>query len=89
VAWAEARKKKGLTGRDTTSMGLVLQGLRAMDYGIPNACTRPCHENKSLAWANQAVVKWYGPVRRRGNDCVAALEAARNGPIRRFSCMSE
>jgi Flp pilus assembly protein TadD len=49
----------------------------SITYGIPNACTRPCHENKSLAWANQAVVKWYGPVRRRGNDYVAALEAAR------------
>jgi len=51
----------------------------SITYGVPNACTRPCHENKSLAWANQAVVKWYGPVRRRGNDYVAALEAARKG----------
>jgi len=46
-------------------------------YGIPNACTTPCHENKSLKWANDAVVKWYGPARTRGNDYVSALTAAR------------
>ena len=48
-------------------------------YGIPNACTTPCHKKKSLAWANDAVVKWYGPTRTRGNDYVAALSAARKG----------
>jgi tetratricopeptide (TPR) repeat protein len=46
-------------------------------YGIPNACTTPCHEDKSLEWANDAVLKWYGPTRSRGNDYVAALTAAR------------
>ena len=46
-------------------------------YGIPNACTTPCHADKSLKWANDAVVKWYGPTRTRGNDYVAALTAAR------------
>ena len=46
-------------------------------YGIPNACTTPCHTDKSLTWANDAVVKWYGPTRTRGNDYVAALDAAR------------
>ncbi len=48
-------------------------------YGIPNACTTPCHKDKSLPWANDAVVKWYGPARARGNDYVAALAAARRG----------
>ena len=48
-------------------------------YGIPNACTTPCHEDKSVKWANDAVVKWYGPTRTRGNDYVAALTAARKG----------
>ena len=33
TARAEERKKKGLTGRDGTAMGLVVQGLRAVDYG--------------------------------------------------------
>jgi tetratricopeptide (TPR) repeat protein len=46
-------------------------------YGIPNACTTPCHEDKSLKWANDAVVKWYGPTRVRGNDYVVALTTAR------------
>jgi tetratricopeptide (TPR) repeat protein len=46
-------------------------------YGIPNACTTPCHTGKSLTWADDAVVKWYGPTRARGNEYVAALDAAR------------
>jgi len=46
-------------------------------YGIPNACTTPCHEDKPVKWANDAIVKWYGPTRTRGNDYVAAIAAAR------------
>ena len=46
-------------------------------YGIPNACTTPCHTDKSVAWANKAIVKWYGPTRTRGNEYVAALNAGR------------
>ena len=34
---------------------------------------------KNLAWANDAVVKWYGPVRTRGNDYVSALSRRRTG----------
>lgn len=48
-------------------------------FGIPNACTRPCHEDKSAAWAADAVVKWYGSTRTRGNDYVEALDAGRRG----------
>ena len=48
-------------------------------YGIPNACTTPCHKDKSLQWAGDAAVKWYGTTRNRGNDYVAALTAARKG----------
>ena len=48
-------------------------------YGMPNACTTPCHTDKTLRWANDAVVKWYGPTRTRGNDYVTALAAARKG----------
>ena len=51
----------------------------SIKYGIPNACTTPCHTTKSLAWANDAVVKWYGPTRTRGNDYVVAFDAARKG----------
>jgi len=46
-------------------------------YGIPNACTTPCHTKKSVGWANDAVVKWYGPTRTRGNEYVHALDAGR------------
>ena len=50
-----------------------------LKYGIPNACTTPCHADKSVKWSNDAVVKWYGPERKRGNDYVVALDAARRG----------
>ena len=56
-------------------------------YGIPNACTTPCHTNKSVAWANDAVVKWYGPTRTRGNDYVRrSTRRARGCPRRRARC---
>jgi tetratricopeptide (TPR) repeat protein len=32
-----------------------------------------------VAWSNDAVVKWYGPTRSRGNDYVKALDAGRRG----------
>jgi tetratricopeptide (TPR) repeat protein len=50
-----------------------------LKYGIPNACTTPCHADKSVKWSNDAIVKWYGPERTRGNDYAAALDAARRG----------
>ncbi|MEW5981344.1 MAG: tetratricopeptide repeat protein [Acidobacteriota bacterium] len=48
-------------------------------FGVPNACTRPCHEDRSVAWAADAVVKWYGPARTGGADYVEALDAGRRG----------
>jgi Flp pilus assembly protein TadD len=51
----------------------------SIEHGIPNACTTPCHKDKGLKWANDAVVKWYGPARTRGNDYVTALAPARKG----------
>lgn len=51
----------------------------SIKYGIPNACTTPCHTAKSLKWADDAIVRWYGPTRTRGNDYVAAFEAVRKG----------
>ncbi|MGE5198215.1 MAG: tetratricopeptide repeat protein [Rhodospirillaceae bacterium] len=50
-----------------------------LTYGIPNACTTPCHADKSVKWSNDAIVKWYGPVRTRGNEYVAAIDAGRRG----------
>ena len=35
----------------------------SVKYGTPNACTN-CHTEKSARWAADAVVKWYGPVRK-------------------------
>jgi len=50
-----------------------------LKYGIPNACTTPCHADKSVKWSNDAVIKWYGPERKRGNDYAVAFDAARRG----------
>jgi tetratricopeptide (TPR) repeat protein len=51
----------------------------SLTYGIPNACTTPCHTDKTVKWSNDAIVKWYGQDRKRGNEYVAALDAARRG----------
>lgn len=47
-------------------------------YGTPNACNQ-CHKDKSNAWSVEAVVKWYGPNRRREQHFVEAIEAGRRG----------
>jgi tetratricopeptide (TPR) repeat protein len=47
-------------------------------YGTPNACNQ-CHKDKSPKWASDAVVKWYGPNRRREPRFVEALDAGRRG----------
>ncbi len=47
-------------------------------YGTPNACNQ-CHKDKSADWAEQAVVKWYGPNRRQEAHFVEALDAGRRG----------
>jgi len=35
----------------------------SVTYSTPNACNN-CHKNQSAKWATDAVVKWYGPVRK-------------------------
>ena len=50
-----------------------------LKYGIPNACTTPCHADKSVKWSSDAILKWYGPERKRGNEYVAALDEGRRG----------
>ena len=35
----------------------------SVKYGTPNACTS-CHNGKTNQWAANAIVKWYGPVRK-------------------------
>jgi predicted CXXCH cytochrome family protein len=47
-------------------------------YGTPNACNQ-CHKDKSAKWAAEAVVKWYGPNRRREPGFVEAIDAGRRG----------
>lgn len=36
---------------------------QSMQYGTPNACVS-CHENKSNAWAAEAIKNWYGAKRK-------------------------
>jgi len=35
----------------------------SVKYGTPNACNN-CHRDKSYTWANEAIIKWYGPERK-------------------------
>ena len=46
---------------------------------VPNACNR-CHFDKSDAWSDEAVTKWYGPGRRPHYGTV--IEAGRKGSAR-------
>ena len=46
--------------------------------GAPDACTN-CHVGKKAAWAAEAMVKWYGPVRKQGAHYGEAFAAARQG----------
>lgn len=45
-------------------------------FGTPNACN-DCHAERSSKWAAGAVVKWFGPERRRGPIYVEAIHAGR------------
>ena len=45
--------------------------------GTPNACNG-CHDKRDAHWAAQAVVRWYGPERRRGPRYAEAIHAGRN-----------
>lgn len=36
----------------------------SVTFDTPNACNQ-CHANKNAAWAAEAIVKWYGPERKR------------------------
>lgn len=44
----------------------------------PDACTQ-CHKGKTPAWAAEAMVRWYGPVRRQGPHFGEAFASARAG----------
>ena len=51
----------------------------SVSIDAPNACNR-CHFDKSDAWSDEAITKWYGPGRRPHYGTV--IEAGRKGSIR-------
>jgi tetratricopeptide (TPR) repeat protein len=50
----------------------------SVELGTPNACT-VCHADRSLEWAAEAVVNWYGPNRSAAAHFGEALYAGRRG----------
>ena len=50
----------------------------SVKLGVPDACTT-CHVGKTAQWSADAVVKWYGPVRKQGTHYGEAFAAARAG----------
>jgi len=50
----------------------------SVKIGTPDACTM-CHAGKSAQWSAEAVMKWYGPVRKQGPHYGEAFAAARAG----------
>jgi tetratricopeptide (TPR) repeat protein len=50
----------------------------SLALGTPNACN-DCHNDKSVQWSMDWIVKWYGPDRRQERHYGEALHAAREG----------
>ncbi len=50
----------------------------SVKIGVPDACTN-CHAGKKAQWSANAVIKWYGPVRKQGAHYGEAFAAARAG----------
>ena len=50
----------------------------SLQIGTPNACSE-CHNDKSLQWSMDWIVKWYGPDRRQEPHYGEALHAGREG----------
>ncbi|MEO8499485.1 MAG: tetratricopeptide repeat protein [Vicinamibacteria bacterium] len=50
----------------------------AVKIGTPDACTG-CHVGRKPQWSAEAVVRWYGPVRRQGAHYGEAFASARAG----------
>lgn len=49
-----------------------------LELGTPNACS-DCHDDKSVQWSQDAIVKWYGDGRLQGPHYAVALFAGRTG----------
>jgi predicted CXXCH cytochrome family protein len=50
----------------------------SLELGTPNACTAPCHPDRSNEWAAEWIAKWYGSDRRSEPHWGAAIQAGRN-----------
>ncbi len=72
-----ARPYMGIQLRPDHSIRIPRPDL-AVKIGVPDACTT-CHVGKKPQWSSDAVVKWYGPVRKQGTHYGEAFAAARAG----------
>lgn len=53
----------------------------------PDACTQ-CHKDKTPAWAAEAMVRWYGPIRRQGPHFGEAFALARAGEPKGYEALA-
>jgi len=51
---------------------------QSVSLGVPNACNQ-CHQDRTAAWASQAVARWFGPQRKGFQQHAGAFHAARQG----------
>ena len=72
-----ARPYMGIQLRPDHSIRIPRPDL-AVKIGAPDACTT-CHVGKKAQWSVDAVIKWYGPVRKQGTHYGEAFAAARAG----------
>jgi Flp pilus assembly protein TadD len=52
----------------------------SVKFGPPNACNQ-CHQDRTAAWAVDAVSKWFGPALAQEKHFVEAINAGRRGSL--------
>ena len=73
----QARKVMVVDARRDHSFRIPRPDL-SLSEGTPNACS-DCHDDKSVQWSQDAIVKWYGAERKQGAHYAVALQAGRVG----------
>ncbi len=73
----QARKLMVVDARRDHSFRIPRPDL-SLELGTPNACN-DCHQDQSLQWSQDAIVKWYGAERKQGSHYAVALHAGRTG----------
>ncbi len=73
----QSRKVMVVDGRRDHGFRIPRSDL-SLELDTPNACS-DCHDDKSVQWSQDAIVRWYGDERLQGPHYAVALHAGRIG----------